>query len=771
MSESHFINKLNQITLAKFIRWSIRLLIFLFIILFILFAWFILWPVSSIPDAEPVDKYVYLEQGWGGEAESEGRNIYYYTPQGTTMAQGTQHAAVRYNWFVNLELPFSEEKFSSPEHMRKYRFIVEPEPTAKNPHQLPVGFTKHFNSSIGQDVLDITCAACHSGEIHYTREGTKFAIRIDGGQAMHAFTDPQRGNFAPVLLASMLYTRLNPWKFDRFAQGVLGDSYPSGKDKLKAELWTSIKGFLDAGQNNPFRHLYPVQEGFGRTDALGRIGNTVFGDHLTSDNYQDGAAPVSYPYVWNIWKFDWVQYNGSVAQPLARNIGEALGVGAVIPLLDDNGNPLPAEQRFISSVRVEDLTKIEHNLQKLTPPPWPESILGKVDQQKAVKGKALFNQYCQQCHGPHPATLAKQQASAPLKLSPLDEWLIEVVPTDHIGTDPTAADGFMDRRYDISSTGITNEDVIKTLNPLLLRQLNRNVEYRLKEVIRLREELHLDAEELKQALTNFPSPNSEETPTYPKAAYQNILSVLSSISDLEPGVDQVTTQPDTSYSCRVKCQTENLIWLLKSGYETYMSIPKSWDVTSLTEGEGLSIIGLLIKNKYYQDKKLDYAQIMQLQGFGTIDLPQQIRGYKPRPLAGVWATPPFLHNGSVPSVYEMLLPPEQRTKSFYMGSREYDPQNLGFVVKTEENSDGKGFLFDTSVKGNWNIGHAFVADSVLWTKHQTDYKNNPLPKGVIGPLLTDEERYAIIEYLKIKKDEYACYQTDERGNCTQGEWN
>ncbi|MCW9000736.1 MAG: hypothetical protein OQK04_18640, partial [Kangiellaceae bacterium] len=224
-----FIDKLKQITVAQLIRWLIKTAITLFAIAFIVFAWFVLWPVSSIPDAEQVDEYIYLDQGWGTNVSSEGRNHYYYTPQGTSMAQGTQHAAVRYDWFVNLRIPFSDERFASPEHMRKYRFIVEPNPTEKNPDQLPIGFTKHFNETIGQEVLDITCAACHSGELHYTKDNKKYAIRIDGGQAMHAFTDPQRGNFAPVLLASMMYTRLNPWKFDEFAEGVLKQSYPNGK--------------------------------------------------------------------------------------------------------------------------------------------------------------------------------------------------------------------------------------------------------------------------------------------------------------------------------------------------------------------------------------------------------------------------------------------------------------------------------------------------------------------------------------------------------------
>ncbi len=43
---------------------------------------------------------------------------------------------------------------------------------------------------------------------------------------------------------------------------------------------------------------------------------------------------------------------------------------------------------------------------------------------------------------------------------------------------------------------------------------------------------------------------------------------------------------------------------------------------------------------------------------------------------GVWATPPFLHNGSVPNLYEMLLPAEKRTKKFYIG-REFDPIKVG----------------------------------------------------------------------------------------------
>ena len=52
--------------------------------------------------------------------------------------------------------------------------------------------------------------------------------------------------------------------------------------------------------------------------------------------------------------------------------------------------------------------------------------------------------------------------------------------------------------------------------------------------------------------------------------------------------------------------------------------------------------------------------------------------YKARPLNGIWATAPYLHNGSVPNLQELLLPPEQRSKKFAVGRREFDPQNVGF---------------------------------------------------------------------------------------------
>ncbi len=738
--------------LGKGLKWLFIITLILLLAAFLTFAWYILWPLSSIPPQEPTDEWVYLDQGWGETRESEARQTYYYTPQGTSMPQGASQSAVRYDWFINLRLPFSDQRFADPEHMRRYRFLVDSAPTAANPDHLPVGFTKHFDPITGDDVLDVTCAACHNGQLRYTKDGKSYAIRVDGGQAMHAISDTNRGAFAPMLIASLVYTAVNPIKFNEFAKDVLGDRYPGGKSVLKDQLWASIKHFVTSPQNNPLKHLYPVQEGYGRTDALGRIGNTVFGDHLVTANYQVGAAPVSYPYLWNIWKFNWVQYNGSVAQPLARNIGEALGVGARIPMLSDTGGPLPEAERFRSSVRIADLQRIEHTLQMLAPPKWPADLFGSVDPVLAEQGKTLFNQHCQGCHGPHPTGTAQQQASAPLKPVASTEWLIEVIPVEHVGTDPATAKGFLERHYDLSATGLTDTDMENSLRPLLYRQLVREVRYRLREVISAREKSGLSVDGLPELLDQYPQ--SSPDARIPEDLFAALKTVLGGLVSPMPTIPDVRTPPAKSYKCDLNCQTINLLWNLQHGRESANIQMDALNIDRLTEGEALNLVGIMIKNRFYQDNNVDFEQQQCLEGFGTLDLPQQILGYKPRPLQGVWATPPFLHNGSVVSIYELLSPPETRSSKFLLGQRDYDPTHLGYQLITpdSENSSQNGFWFDTSIDGNRNTGHAFAADPELWQQYLQSPKEHPLPSGVIGPLLTDNERMAILEYLKIHQD-------------------
>ena len=118
--------------------------------------------------------------------------------------------------------------------------------------------------------------------------------------------------------------------------------------------------------------------------------------------------------------------------------------------------------------------------------------------------------------------------------------------------------------------------------------------------------------------------------------------------------------------------------------------------------------------------------------------------YRARPLNGVWATAPYLHNGSVPSLYWMLKPAAERPKQFCMGTRDFDPQQVGFHFEAGEKQScrhGETLFSAVDSKGSPVIGNSNLGHSLEGTP-------GPGKPGVIGRLLTEDERYDLIEYLK-----------------------
>ncbi len=126
-----------------------------------------------------------------------------------------------------------------------------------------------------------------------------------------------------------------------------------------------------------------------------------------------------------------------------------------------------------------------------------------------------------------------------------------------------------------------------------------------------------------------------------------------------------------------------------------------------------------------------------------------IMAYKGRALDGIWATAPYLHNGSVPNLYSLLLPTPKpgdppgmkyRPAKFMTGSREFDPVNVGFKT------DGyAGFPFLTSQLGNSNAGHEYG------TRDAKDEDGNVIKDkdgNVAYPALTEQQRWDLVEYLK-----------------------
>ncbi len=102
--------------------------------------------------------------------------------------------------------------------------------------------------------------------------------------------------------------------------------------------------------------------------------------------------------------------------------------------------------------------------------------------------------------------------------------------------------------------------------------------------------------------------------------------------------------------------------------------------------------------------------------------------YKGRPLQGIWATAPYLHNGSIPNLWQLLLPAAQRTASFPLGTREFDPKEVGYVTTPSPDSSFTFMVRDQNgvpLDGNSNAGH--------------DYNNAGF---------SDDDRWDLIEYMK-----------------------
>jgi hypothetical protein len=84
-------------------------------------------------------------------------------------------------------------------------------------------------------------------------------------------------------------------------------------------------------------------------------------------------------------------------------------------------------------------------------------------------------------------------------------------------------------------------------------------------------------------------------------------------------------------------------------------------------------------------------------------------GYANLPLDGLWLRAPYLHNGSVPTLADLLNPPQQRPVTFVRGADRLDPDRGGFVAPpcVPPSAPAGRFCYDTTKDGNGNGGHLF----------------------------------------------------------------
>jgi hypothetical protein len=564
-----------------------------------------------------------LDQGW----KAADRTTFYTTVQGSHI--------MPYVWFKALRRLDVDEPFAA-DQLARYGYIHSDSSTG-----LPIGFVIDGTPAQGQ--VGMTCAACHTGQLEYQKNGVTRAIRLDGAPALSDFQQ-----FLTDLRDASSATIDQPARFTAFAASVLGSgNTPAKAAQLKKDFGAWVQQFTEFMNKS----LPPSPWGPGRLDAFGMIFNRVTArDINVPGNFKVADAPVSYPFLWNAHRQDHTQWNGGVPNgyfitALARNSGEVFGVFAdftpkvareatdFTPKLIDYHN---------NSIVYSGLQTLEEKIAVLKPPPWPQDIFP-LNQEMAAKGKDLFDSNCGKCHN----TQASKKAP--------NAW---DTPVMAVGTDPRMFTNSQNKSDPgiFADAALPPPDFLKRYPACPTADCASNVDLLASSVVG---GLVADALSLK---------------------------TLDPIAIRQNGVVRALARDLGS---------------LQGGQN-----PKALTASAVQHlAELQTVINTRLGNMYKSQP-------------GTA----AGAAYESRVLQGIWATAPYLHNGSVPNLWELLTPPAQRKTTFMVGSRLFDPKNVGYATDTSPFKSGK-FVVDSS-NGNGNGGHDF------------------------GTGLTDDQKWQIIEYMK-----------------------
>ncbi|HSN23883.1 MAG TPA: di-heme-cytochrome C peroxidase, partial [Methylomicrobium sp.] len=529
-----------------------------------------------------------------------------------------------------------------------------------------VGFTVNGNA------VGITCSACHTREIEVDGK----AYRIDGGPAIADFQA-----FAADLDSAVDHTLKDQPSFDAFAAAVLGGS-PAAEQKTKlrkdVETW-----FL------PYHTIMsialPKDKPWGpsRLDAVSMILNRLTGldigtapDHIIKSNIRLADTPVRYPFVWNAPIQDKTQWpgfadNGNDLLGLSRNYGEVIGVFAEFYPKKSLSNILGIDYLANNSANFDGLKAVEKLVKKIGPPEWPWKQ-GKwaVNAKLAAQGKAIYesptkteNGGCAACHG--------IRDGIPRALS--KTW---ATPLCYVGTDAKEFDLF----------GLTVETGV---------------------------------------LAGAKIPFLEEPL---KAKDENAVKVLSLVG--MGTLLQYTKSPKT-LDLELKAQTKlGLIERLVGEAKTVKDskIKEITDQLLKKQAEMVTPENAVLKGIYQTiNASAMQAETGEYVCKEKFTDPKPAIAYESRVLQGIWATAPYLHNGSVPTLAALLEPVQKRPAEFKIGPA-YDPEKVGLAVEQTKfdyvlkTTDCEGANIKS---GNSRCGHEF------------------------GTKLSKEEKAALLEYLKI----------------------
>jgi len=645
-----------------------------------------------------ISKIVYLDQGW-----KESDSLWFYN-----ITQGSDLVPI--DFFLVLEQDQSTELFRSTENMNRFRYLPQKK-TRSNPYALPVGMVE--NTYRGKKFMGFTCAACHCSQVNYHDKG----MRIDGGPSA-----ADMDAFMQTMDKAMEVTLNDPAKLHRFVEAVRKMGNYSRESDITGDLhiyWLRLRAYNYFNQSLIKGTYTPLDYGFARLDAFGRIYNRVLGHLLEPAEIENallnapgqaeqeplsqekrdqikaelkpflgesdrdtlearvldklpqelqlrlrGAvfnspnAPVSYPFLWDITLHDYLQWNG-----VAANAGEG-------PIGRNAG----------------EVIGVFGTLDWVRKPGWSiSSVIGgqgfgpthtSFESSVKVHNLRLIEERLSALRSP-----TWEDASAKAGLPGID-WTKAERGESLFATNCAGCHANVDRESPSRRIVAHLDSVSKVgTDPQMADNSVKYVGY-------------------SGIIRNL----------YANSSVGNILLDTKApvVALLTKATENVVATPDPDK------------WFFTRGAD--------WAVDLIDELR-LNPIKASVKTGIYDPDTT-------AQPFASVE------SYKARSLNGIWATAPFLHNGSVPTLYDLLLPASHldgdppdmkyRPKTFLVGSRELDPVKVGF--KSENYPDA--FRFDTSLPGNFNAGHEYGT------------RDKTLPGGSVQKALSEEERWDLVEYLK-----------------------
>ncbi|RYY01193.1 MAG: ribonuclease E [Gammaproteobacteria bacterium] len=627
----------------------------------------------------------YLDQGW-----SESDSLWFYN---TTQGSGL----IPYDFFLVLEQVDSNELFRANLNMDKYRYLPQ-KPTFFNPDGLAVGFVKE--SYQGQDYVGYTCAACHTGQVNYKGR----AIRIDGGPAMADMV-----GFLTALEKSLEQTRTDVQKRERFVKAVLDhkNTYSSADDVLK-----DLKKWSDTVRlYNTVNHSH-LDYGYARLDAFGRIYNRVLEHMINKSQLRLALLQITTP-------DDRRLLTPEQVNAVLEGINETIIGDVQFALIIDR---LASSEGKFPGLSQRDQLRVRNAIFNEADAPVSYPFLWDITHSDYVQWNALASN---------------------AGVGPLGRNTGEVIGVFGI-LDWKAQES----RFSLSAL-ITGEKAKKHTvdfkSSIDLTNLSRI-------------ESHLNSLQSPQWPEKILGEVNKESASRGEVVYNEYCASCHQVVERDnwdrlvvanmSHIDIVGTDP-----------TMALNSVNYTGYAgNFESVYQDTDVGSLVVQKRAPVVQVLTAatkgavatpdaDKWVVRRFADWAYMLGKSFFDneikasvksgnykpdTTATPyQSLLSYKARSLNGIWATAPYLHNGSVPNLWSLLQPAEERPTEFCVGNREFDPVNVGFTTDGCNKNDPKDkHRFIVEPMGNRNTGHEYGTGK--------DDKDK----------LTEQERWDLIEYIK-----------------------